>query len=341
VTGEHGQLAIRRALIDSEQGEVAIVGILSGGANNQVYRIRLGERDLVAKVYFRHANDRRDRLATEWAFTSYAWNLGLRILPRPVAKFIEENVALYEYIAGRQLRHDEIDEGRVDEAVGFYVALNSMTGGPEARNLPTASEACFSIEEHLACVDGRIARLEHIDAVETVDSAARVFARSELRPAWDRVRGDIFDAALKERIDPGRVLDSEQRCLSPSDFGFHNSILGEDGRLRFIDFEYAGWDDPARLVCDFFCQCKVPVPLRLMERFVRNCALPGSEAAAARVALLLPLYRLKWCCILLNEFLPGAADRRRFALGSASPQARGEQLAKAREMLRLANVALH
>ena len=41
-----------------------------------------------------------------------------------------------------------------------------------------------------------------------------------------------------------------QQILSPSDFGFHNVIKTKQG-LRFIDFEYFGWDDPVKLITDF------------------------------------------------------------------------------------------
>ena len=41
------------------------------------------------------------------------------------------------------------------------------------------------------------------------------------------------------------------QVFSPSDFGFHNTILEDDGDLKFLDFEYFGRDDPAKLMADF------------------------------------------------------------------------------------------
>ena len=41
------------------------------------------------------------------------------------------------------------------------------------------------------------------------------------------------------------------RILSPSDFGLHNTI-SKKNKLYFFDFEYFGWDDPIKLICDFF-----------------------------------------------------------------------------------------
>jgi hypothetical protein len=128
----------------------------------------------------------------------------------------------------------------------------------------------------------------------------------------------------------------EDWALSPSDFGFHNALISADGRLRFLDFEYAGWDDPARVVCDFFCQQRVPVPFDLFEAVVERIGATVIDRVAyrQRVDLLLPVYRVKWCCILLNDFLPEGGERRRFAGRKSDPvQRKVEQLEKARRVM--------
>ena len=63
----------------------------------------------------------------------------------------------------------------------------------------------------------------------------------------------------------------------------------------------------------------------------------GSQGAGVqRFDLLLDVYRIKWCCIFLNDFLPAAASRRRFAgIGRDETEHRMEQLQKAREALQL------
>ena len=48
-------------------------------------------------------------------------------------------------------------------------------------------------------------------------------------------------------------LKKEEMIISPSDFGFHN-VINKNNKLFFIDFEYAGLDDPIKLICDFYCQ---------------------------------------------------------------------------------------
>jgi Ser/Thr protein kinase RdoA (MazF antagonist) len=42
------------------------------------------------------------------------------------------------------------------------------------------------------------------------------------------------------------------------------------------------------------------------------------------------VYRLKWCCIMLNDFLPAGNDRRRFAAPVDEMERKWKQLEKAR-----------
>ena len=47
-----------------------------------------------------------------------------------------------------------------------------------------------------------------------------------------------------------RSFPQRLRVLSPSDFGFHNALRRPDGTIVFVDFEYFGWDDPAKMMAD-------------------------------------------------------------------------------------------
>ena len=52
-----------------------------------------------------------------------------------------------------------------------------------------------------------------------------------------------------------------------------------------------------------------------------------------RALVLLPVYRVKWICIRLNEFLPGGSARRLFSSRESLEARKSEQLARAREAL--------
>ena len=49
------------------------VTALPGGANNRVYRVDGAAATVLLKVYFHDAEDQRDRLGAEFAFSRFAW----------------------------------------------------------------------------------------------------------------------------------------------------------------------------------------------------------------------------------------------------------------------------
>ena len=291
---------------------------LEGGANNRVYRLRNGSDSYLLKHYWRSAGD-RDRLAAEFEFARFAGELGAT----PEAFTRADELALYEFVEGRPAGREDVTAHNVGRAADFAAGLVRLSrrGG---ERLPVAAEACFSVTGHLELIDGRVQSL----ARDAEDESCLELVRSRLVPAWQAVRA----TAESEAADLDGELRPEERCVSPSDFGFHNVLVEDGGRLRFLDFEYAGWDDPAKLVADFFCQPALPVPDEHLPSFAGRvlAGLDDPAAAQARALALLPCYRVKWVCIMLNEFLPAGSRRRAFARGEdAAGEARKRQLARA------------
>ncbi|MBI4179187.1 aminoglycoside phosphotransferase family protein [bacterium] len=326
----------RRLMINlGKPGDVSLEA-LEGGTNNRVFRLDHPSGRYLLKAYFHHPDDPRDRLGVEYAFSSFAWESGIRSLPRPLASDMENHLGLYEFVPGRKLFPAEISDSHVEAAIRFYRELNQNINTPAALAMPRASESCFTTAEHLRCGGRRIERLLDMDAPDAIHRAALDFIRTGLRKAWEEILDGVRRRMSRFESDPDESLPPPFRRLSPSDFGFHNALVMEDGRLAFIDFEYAGWDDPAKLVCDFFGQPEVPAPMRYFREFSLAVAgdLPEPERQVERMNILLPVHRFKWCCILLNDFLPIGRHRRQFAMDLRAESLLEEQLSKAREAVR-------
>lgn len=309
---------------------------IEGGANNRVFKIDAGNSSFLLKEYFRHPDDPRDRLGAEFNFSSFAWNSGIRCIPRPFARDEGAGLGLYEFIDGRKLRPGEVTAREIGQALDFFIALNENRAKPGAAGLHAGSEACFTVADHLRCVERRIERLRGIDAAAEEDRAAAEFVKGDLCAAWEAVRDSVLRACADLDVPPGAELTHDNRRLSPSDFGFHNAILAPDGGLRFFDFEYAGWDDPAKLVCDFFCQPQIPAPREHFGDFSARVAAAMNDSGfhRRRFEMLLPVYRVKWACIMINEFLPEGGARRRFADKAENrAERKAAQLLKARAAL--------
>ena len=287
---------------------------LSASGNNRVFTLLIGAEKRVLKWYFHDATDSRDRLGAEYAFLEHAWKVGLRCIPEPLGKDNNSHLALYEFVEGKQLRHADIDEALVRQAAEFLAQLNASQSRSTANTLSNASEACFSVEDHFVMVDNRLARFDGIQVTNDLDQEAVAFV-ALLNDYWKQTKSQLTQRCSSIGLALGTVLQVSDRCISPSDFGFHNALKRPDGRLCFIDFEYAGWDDPAKALGDFFAHPGVPVPHEYWDAFSEEFAASFDEpnVIESRARLLEPIFQIKWCCIILNEFLPADARRRNFA----------------------------
>ncbi|HJZ98513.1 MAG TPA: aminoglycoside phosphotransferase family protein [Candidatus Solibacter sp.] len=300
---------------------------IDGGRNSRVYHLTGPSGEYCFKTYFRHASDARDRMDTEYSALRFLWDNGESCVPEPVAASAADDCAIYEWIDGERI--EEPTAAEITAATKFIARLHRLKNRPGADRLRPASEACFSGAELVACLRRR---LEPLAARE--DPAELVsFIKDELVPTLETVcvRSRMMLAAVYDQ-----ELPREHRTLSPSDFGFHNALRRRDGGVVFLDLEYFGWDDPVKLICDFMMHPGMKVPADLKCAFA-STVLREFPETVDRFEALFPLYGLKWCMILLNEFLPEHLARRRFAGMPDIEIAQRQiiQLEKARNMLRL------
>lgn len=282
-----------------------------GGGNNRLFRVRTAKGRLFAlKEYPKRTNDSRDRLAFEFGALKFMTRHPSLRVPRAFAADPAGGFALYEWIDGETVTSPA--DGDVDAAIAFAGSLHAIRHAPGADQLPLASEACLSGAEIVAQVGRRHERFREI--AETEPQLAK-FLTGDFEPLSARV----FDAAREGYAKRGwsfdRPMPREQQTLSPSDFGFHNAIRRPDGRLVFVDFEYFGWDDPVKLAADFLQHPGMALTASQYARFRAGAerVYAADVTFAARLALLYPLYGLRWCMILLNEFLPERWEARRLA----------------------------
>jgi hypothetical protein len=302
------------------------------GGNNRVYVVSVNGRKAVVKQYFRHPSDARDRLFAERSFLEYAAKSAAGFVPGVIAYDTVRDIGIYEYIEGSKLDSGSVSREQVRQAAAFFLKLNDPANRSAAKELPAASEACFTAAEHFATVDDRIARLGAISGTADVDYLAREFV-TNLGVLWNGLKKRLGIALARQEASAS--MEVEDRCVSPSDFGFHNALLRNTGRLCFLDFEYAGWDDPAKMIGDFFSHPAVPAPKAYFDEFVRETMAYSRhwKALEARARLLFPVFQVKWCCIILNDFIPEFAERRRFAdPGFDEAAARRRQLEKAQQL---------
>jgi Phosphotransferase enzyme family len=290
---------------------VASCAPIGTGRNSRVFRVDLfpdgrEAQTVVFKFYRRDPGDTRDRLAVEFEALRFLWENGIRTIARPMAADRERYCGVYEYIVGTPIA--AVSQPDVDAAVDFLASLKLLRDRPGSACLPVASEAQFSLAGIASAVESRVVRLRQSprqgDGValhEWIDDVLEPLTREV--DAWSR------SEAARSKIPYDAELDALERILSPSDFGFHNAVRRPDGTLGFVDFEYFGWDDPAKTAADFVLHPGMalaePLRRRYMSAFL--AAFKDNVNLPSRARIVYPMFGIKWCLIILNDFLPGRA----------------------------------
>src|SRR4029453_7191239 len=104
--------------------------------------------------------------------------------------------------------------------------------------------------------------------------------------------------------------------VSPGAFGPHN-FLFDGRRLTVVDFEGAGWDDPARMVMGFVAHAgsegltAEAAEAVLLEYGPRRGLSAAERARYRRVGR---LYDAEWAAIYLGATTPDAVEAKRFGV---------------------------
>jgi hypothetical protein len=260
------------------------------GANSRIFRLETAKGVCALKVYPRRAGDERPRLDVEWRTLRYLHERGLTEAPRAIARDDENQILLMEWIEGElATRHEPAD---LDAILRFVRGVFQASRDTAAEEFPVASEACLSAADISRQIERRFTTLSDFPPLARVVDGA-------IRPLYEGAT-----ARLKEEIAAGAILPQDKRTLIPADLGFHNAMRQPDGRLRFIDFEYFGWDDPMKFVADFVLHPAMDLSETECRRAIDELAGAFDDAAEARGRLsrYMDLYAARWALIILNPF---------------------------------------
>ena len=320
--------AVARALVG---GQIDAVERVRGfGRNSGVWRVRSDDRSYALKQY-PQPDGTRDRASIEFGALRFLAGHAIEAVPRALAVDPIQGYALLEWIDGEPVAAPS--EADIRSAADFLGAVHALRNTSDAAMQPQAAEACLSGAEIVEQIERRLARLVEVQPVEPTLGK---FLEETVRPllieitAWARTG---YDAANLSFVEPS---DASRQTLCPSDFGFHNAMRRSSGELVFIDFDYFGWDDPVKLIADILLHPGMLIREPLKRQFATSAIgiYRTDETFPVRLPLLYPLFAVRWCMILLNEFLPERWVNRVKAGEQADwASAKQRQLDRAREWM--------
>ncbi|VFM96608.1 MAG: hypothetical protein BECKG1743D_GA0114223_103292 [Candidatus Kentron sp. G] len=286
-----------------------------------------GAREYALKLY--PGRKGHGRLESEYTGSRIMHALHLGPIPAPIRAHRGLDAAMYEWIDGKGVTSPNADH--IDQALQFLRQLHQHRNAPGFAAFQHASNPLVSGAGFERQLRQRLASL--LDCSPEYPEL-QTYLSHEFSPLMERAIDWVRSAW---DIAPGydEPLPRERQTLSPSDFGFHNTLertlprvalphstntpfndrqqpiglAGEDNRsalpcaaLVFLDFEYFGWDDPAKLIADFILHPGMSLGADLKRQWLQGAIGVYGTDVRPRLRLIFPLIMLAWCMILLNEY---------------------------------------
>ena len=222
------------------------------GGNSKVFCVEAEGKKWAVKSYPPYAPNQRDRLAAECMAYEFLNEHQIQSVPRFKASCLNFRWLIMDWIEGSIPTH--YGHADIEQAIEFIRQIGKLNQSAAAKTLPLAAEACLSLDDLILQVRKRFDRLR---AVAENNSTLEHFLTNRFSPIFDRAQAEAKAAYHQSQMDSSTELNEAYRSLIPADFGFHNSLRDESGRLYFFDFDYFGWDDPVKLLADILWHPKM------------------------------------------------------------------------------------
>ena len=270
------------------------------GGNSSIYKVSTdkGQTFALKRYPFRHS-DKRDRLGTEANACRFLQKEGIKVVPKYYSTNVQLNVNLFEWIEGTKILKP--DSRGLSQLLDFVQQLQRLRPQFISDKFSMASEACLSGAELIRQINHRREALERITQ-DNLDLELHLTHRFD--PLWKTCQRWI-DRKWTGSVSLNEILPRERQILSPSDFGFHNA-LQEAGHLRILDLEYFGWDDPVKLVSEFWWHPGMNLDEQLKSKWFSETSslfVNNDPDFLTRINALHPAFGLRWALIVLNVYL--------------------------------------
>ena len=263
---------------------------ITGGMNNRLYRATNGARDLAIKFTIR---DARDRAGREYAALVALQRAGFDIAPRAILLKRERYtlpVVVQTWLDGDVINAPPTNDDEWTRLLEHYAAIHSLTPARAPIELPRAVITAHNAEEARSRVREQIAQIPvAVRPASLVELVARLeqieFAK------WDTPRIAFC------RVDPNIA----------------NFVRG-DTRWKSVDWENAGWGDPAYEMADLIAHPAYAEvsPARWEWVIEKIGALERDAQIAARVRVYSRMILVWWVARLARYLyeIPRGGDQR-------------------------------
>ena len=288
-----------------------------GGANNALYHVESGGEEYACKLC---VADERRRAAREYGALSLLQSAGLDLAPRPVlldasCSVLPFPAVVYRWLPGGPLGPTLTAE-QLARVLESFQQIHALRRGPSlADALPDACFHWFDFCPYLAELRGFLAQYGDWLAAHDPDGQA-------LRDRLTRLVARCTDALSSSTARPGQ--GRFPLCLCRVDPNLANTVWDGIGPLRWVDWEYAGWGDPALDLADLRWHVALGGLTEAQHAWLRDRYLrpEGDAGFDERLAAWDRLLSTRWPFLLLRALwsAQNGPDRVRLTRPEAGPE---------------------
>jgi aminoglycoside phosphotransferase (APT) family kinase protein len=211
---------------------------VTGGFNNALYRVEADGQNYTCKLC---VADERRRAAREYGALRLMHAAGLDIAPQPLwlddsCTIVPFPVVAYFWLPGGPLSPSPTAQQLASLLDSFQRLHNLQPGNFEDYDIPDAWAHWFDFELYLAELRDFLAK--YGSWLAATDPHGQ-----DLRDRLARLVDGCAEFVTTAAVNPGR--ESVPLRLCRADNNLANTVWSGDGRLRWVDWEYSGWGDPA------------------------------------------------------------------------------------------------
>ncbi len=273
------------------------ISTLNQGRNSSLFKVNTANNKYALKIYPENFVNNRNRLKSELDFLIFLKKNKFTTVPKPIIWDKENKWLLLSWINGEKILSPTKKHCKL--LINFLQDIQIYKNSALANNISNASEACFQLEEHVNHINFRVDfLLDNLRKSSNLNKNILDAIISFIEKLYKELK--IIEGKEIIKINTQIIVE---KVLSPSDVGFHNTLI-DDNVMKFIDFEYAGWDDPTKMISDLILQPDYNIPIeniKVLNGFINGDFLP--DDFKLRIPIMLKLYRIKWILIMLNPLL--------------------------------------
>ena len=274
---------------------------LNYGTNNEVYLIKIKNKNYVLKIY--------KNLKTNLSFSKELKFLKVTQNSTRTPNIFYYNkkfqIIIMDYIEGKKI--NKISKNDIYEITNFirdiqvklnnYKSLNNKKIRNATDRIYSIFDIFIDIEKRIDLTSQELKNQNMTDVIKINNAIIKIYK------------------SLKNKITKNNYKINQKKftCLSPSDFNLRNMIKNKKG-IYFIDFEYAGIDNCFKLMLDFFSQQGLKINKQQIILFLKLLNGLFYKMKDEFDDELITLNNIKWFYIILNSKFKNSYNKRQIRL---------------------------